>query len=191
MLLALCLATAGSSLAATAPTRIVHFRPFAADGRVVGVRVTRILRGSCWTGSIGLPRPDAWRCMVGNEILDPCLESPKGANVPLVCVTGTTAVRLRLTKPLPEKYANGPEKQFFPWRLVLRGGDVCERFTGTAAGAVQKQGLVYGCRSGGTTTEPNRSRATWTVRYLRKGVSPFKVKRLTELELLPVVRAVG
>lgn len=89
------------------------------------------------------------------------------------------------------KERNPAERTFFPWRLVLRSGDVCERFTGTAAGAVEGQGLVYGCRFGGTTTEPSRTSATWTVRYLRKGVSPFKVKKLTQLELLPVVRAIG
>jgi hypothetical protein len=101
------------------------------------------------------------------------------------------AVRLRLTKPLPTKYRNRPEKTFFAWQLVLANGDVCQRFTGTAAGEVQGQGLVYGCRSGGTTTDPNRSRATWTVRYLKKGVSPFKLRKLTQLKLIPVARAIG
>jgi hypothetical protein len=67
---------------------------------VVGVRVTKTLRGSCFAGAIGLPRPDAWRCMAGNFILDPCLESPLGQKVPLVCITGARAERLVLTKPL-------------------------------------------------------------------------------------------
>ncbi len=174
---------------AQAPTKIVHFRAFSADGRVL-VRVRGSLRGSCFSGSIGLPRPDAWRCIVGNELLDPCLESPRGGAAPLVCIAGVRAVRLRLTRPLPKKMANGPERWFFPWRLVLRGGDVCERFTGTAAGQVQGQGLVYGCRSGGTTTEPRRGR-TWTVRYLRNGVDPSRVAKLAQLRLVPVVRAIG
>jgi len=181
----------GVAAAAPAPTKIVRFRVFTATGAVVGVKVGRTLSGSCFTGSIGLPRPDAWRCLVGNELLDPCLESPLGARVPLVCVTGATAVRLRLTKPLPAKLGNGPERTFFPWRLVLAGGDVCERFTGTAAGQVQGQGLVYGCTSGGTTTDPTRTAAAWTVRYLAKGRSPFKVKRLSQLERIAVTRAIG
>jgi hypothetical protein len=129
--------------------------------------------------------------MVGNEILDPCLESPKGPSVGLVCVFDNHAVRLHLTKALPMKYKNRPEKTFFAWQLVLSNGDVCQRFTGTAAGAVQGQGLVYGCRSGGTTTDPSRSKPTWTVRYLKKGISPFKLKRVTQLKLLAVARAIG
>ena len=182
---------AGAPAAAGPTTTLAYFRVFTADGRLVGVHVAKTLRGSCFTGSIGLPRPDAWRCLVGNELLDPCLESPLGARVPLVCVTGATAVRLRLTKPLPAKFGNGPERTFFPWRLVLAGGDVCERFTGTAAGQVQGQGLVYGCTSGGTTTDPTRTAAAWTVRYLAKGRSPFKVKRLSQLERIAVTRAIG
>src|SRR5579862_2319008 len=181
----------GSAQATTAPTKIVHFRVFTPSGAVVGVRMTRTLRGSCFSGSIGLPRPDAWRCMVGNEILDPCLESPKGPSVGLVCVFGNQAVRLHLTKGLPMRYKNRPEKTFFAWQLVLANGDVCQRFTGTAAGAVQGQGLVYGCRSVGTTTDANRSHPAWTVRYLKKGISPFKIRKLTELKLIAVARAIG
>jgi hypothetical protein len=186
--------TAAAIGATGAPgTRIVHFRLFTPAGKVVGVRVTKTLRGSCFSGSIGLPRPDAWRCMAGNFILDPCLESPLGPKVPLVCVTYTAnkAVRFVLTKPLPKKFENSPEKRFFAWRLVLANGDVCERFTGTAAGVVQGQGLVYGCTSGGTTTESNTSRPAWTVRYLAKGKSPFEIKRLTQLKLVRVARAIG
>jgi hypothetical protein len=188
-------AVAAAAIGATgAPaTTIVHFRVFTPSGKVVGVRVMKTLHGSCFSGSIGLPRPDAWRCIAGNFILDPCLESPLGPKVPLVCTTYTAnrAVRFVLTKPLPKKFENNPEKRFFAWRLVLANGDVCERFTGTAAGVVQGQGLVYGCTSGGTTTEPNTSRPGWTVRYLAKGRSPFKVKKLTQLTLLPVARAIG
>jgi hypothetical protein len=182
---------AAVALAASPPTRIVHFRVFAPSGKVVGVNVTQTLHGSCFAGSIGLPRPDAWRCMAGNFILDPCLESPRGPKVGLVCVTGSKAERFLLTKPLSKSLRNGPEKRFFAWRLVLANGDVCERFTGTAAGQVQGEGLVYGCTSGGTTTEPNKTHAAWTVRYLAKGKSPFKVKRLSQLKLLRVARAVG
>jgi hypothetical protein len=190
-LLAALLVAAPLRAGSTAPTRIVHYRVFTPAGAVTGIHVARTLRGSCWVGSIGLPRPDAWRCSVGNEILDPCLESPRGEHVPLVCVSGRRGIALRLTKPLPAKERNAREKTFFAWRLVLPRGDVCERFTGTAAGVVQNQGLVYGCTSGGTTTEPSRRHATWTVRYLHKGVDPFTIKKLSQLELLPVVRALG
>lgn len=177
--------------AASAGTVIVHFQPFGANGALVGLRPGATLKGSCFSGSIGLPRPDAWRCTVGNEILDPCLVSPQGVGAGLVCVVGSKGVRLRLTKPLPRAMRNRPEASFFAWRLALANGDVCQRFTGTAAGAVQGRGLVYGCTSGGTTTDPTRVARGWTVRYLAKGKSPFKVKKLTDLQLLAVARAIG
>jgi hypothetical protein len=177
--------------AAGGGTAIVHFRAFSASGAVIGLRPGPSLKGSCFSGSIGLPRPDAWRCMVGNEILDPCLQSPKGAQAGLVCVIGTRGVHLQLTKPLPRALRNRPETAFFAWRLALANGDVCQRFTGTAAGAIQGQGLVYGCTSGGTTTEPTRSPSGWRVRYLARNRSPFKVKKLAALPLLVVVRAIG
>ena len=193
LLAVLAAATVAGAAAGAPATKLVHFRVFTPAGKVVGVRVTKTLHGSCFSGSIGLPRPDAWRCMAGNFILDPCLESPLGPRMPLVCMTytGEAAVRFVLTKPLPKKFENSPEKRFFAWRLVLANGDVCERFTGTAAGVVQGHGLVYGCTSGGTTTAPNTSRPAWTVRYLAKGKSPFKVDKLTQLRLLPVARAIG
>jgi hypothetical protein len=190
--LALSVGAAWTFASTAPPTKRVHFRVFSASGTVVGIHVVRTIKGSCWTGSIGLQRPDAWRCMTANnEILDPCLRSPKGASVPLICITGKTAVRLKLTKPLPLKMGNPPEKRFFPWRLLLSNGDLCERFTGTAAGEVQGQGLVFGCRSGGTTTYPNTSMPAWTVRYLPKGTSPSKVKKLAALKLFTVTQGIS
>jgi hypothetical protein len=31
--------------------------------------------GNCWTNSIAVNRSDAWRCMLGNRIYDPCFEA--------------------------------------------------------------------------------------------------------------------
>jgi hypothetical protein len=99
-----------SALAAGGPTRIVHYRVFTPSGKLVGVQISGTEKRSCFSGSIGLPRPDAWRCIVGNEILDPCLQPPQGPALPLVCVTNANhAVRLRLTKPLPKKLGDSDE----------------------------------------------------------------------------------
>ncbi|HEY1478475.1 MAG TPA: hypothetical protein VGF46_00505, partial [Gaiellales bacterium] len=174
-----------------AQTTLVHFRAFDASGKVVGLQVGATVHGNCFFGSIGLPRPDAWRCTVGNEIYDPCLESPKGPAAPLICVSGKRGIPLRVQVPLPVKLGNRPEAHFFAWRLVLSNGDVCQRFTGTAAGIVQGQGLVYGCASGGITTEPSSARPLWTVRYLAKGVDPRHVERLAELHVMRVATALG
>ncbi len=187
---AVCLLSVGVALAASPGTRIVHFEPFDLSGRTAGVHIDRTLRGSCFAGSIGMPRPDAWRCTVGNEILDPCLQAPEGA-APLICIAGAQAIRLKLTKALPLAMRNGKEHRFFAWRLVLRNGDVCDHFTGTAAGTIQGHDLVYGCRSGGTTTDPVRAHAFWTVSYLPKGGDPSKVTKLAQLQVAKVAQAIG
>jgi len=61
--------------------------------------------GSCWTESIAVTRPGAWRCMIGNEIHDPCFQvRPLRGEV--VCdadpSTKQAGFVLKLTKPLPE-----------------------------------------------------------------------------------------
>jgi hypothetical protein len=190
-LLALALFVGAVALAAGGRTRIVHFRVFTPAGKLLGGTVARDRSGSCFAGSIGLPRPDAWRCMTGNEILDPCLESPRGPARPLICVVAGGRLALRLTRPLPLGMRNRPEAGFFPWRLILANGDTCQLFTGTAAGVIQGRGLVYGCTSGGITTEPRRTGAFWTVRSLARNMNPSAVKRLSQLRLQRVAQAVG
>jgi hypothetical protein len=32
--------------------------------------------GECWTDSIAVARAGVWRCMLGNEIRDPCFTNP-------------------------------------------------------------------------------------------------------------------
>jgi hypothetical protein len=181
---------AGAALAAGPGTKIVHFQAFDLSGRTAGIHIDRSASGSCFSGSIGMPRPDAWRCMAGNQILDPCLQAPEGA-APLVCIAGAKAIRLRLTKALPRSLRNKATRKFFAWRLVLQTGDVCDRFTGTSAGTIQGRDLVYGCRSGGATTGPIRGRPFWTVSYLPKGANPSDYSRLSELKVRKVERAIG
>jgi hypothetical protein len=190
MTLACAALVPGSALAASPGTKVVHFKAFDLSGRTPGIHVDRTLRGSCFAGSIGMPRPDAWRCMVGNEILDPCLQAPEGA-APLICLSGSQVIRLNLTKALPFAMRNKDEGRFFAWRLVLQGGDVCDALTGTAAGVIQGHGLSYACRSGGVTTEPLRGHAFWTVRYLPKGANPSGYTRLSQLKLRKVAQAIG
>ncbi|MFN8458965.1 MAG: WG repeat-containing protein [Anaerolineae bacterium] len=65
---------------------------------------TETKAGSCWTTSLSVNQPFAWRCMVGNEIFDPCLLAEDGKT--LVCgadpSTGATGFQLQLTEALPQ-----------------------------------------------------------------------------------------
>jgi hypothetical protein len=82
-------------------TKIIVYSPFTIDGQLSnGVRVIRSLRGDCWEGSVVSQRSDAWRCLSGNQILDPC---NSGAVTWVACARdwfGRSVIKLVLTKSL-------------------------------------------------------------------------------------------
>ena len=108
-----------------AQTRVIRFAPpLPSEGD------TR--EGSCWTESIAVTRPGAWRCSVGNSISDPCFTVAANRDQ-LVC-GADPALRadgfvLKLTKPLP-KLAHRSRKAE-PWIFQLSDGSICEAMTGT------------------------------------------------------------
>jgi hypothetical protein len=103
-------------------------------------------QGNCWTNSIAVTRSDAWRCMAGNQIYDPCFSSHslKGA---VICdanrATGTRGFTVKLTKPLPLRspQAGGARR---PWPFKLADGSTCEIRTGTIAFVAGLE-VPYGC----------------------------------------------
>ncbi len=103
-------------------TKIVKY---AASSMHVSERAT----GTCWTSSIASTRSDAYRCMVGNEIHDPCF---KLSSVEVACpqdLVKNSGELIKLTKPLPP--AASPQAAQ-PWAMVLAGNKTCNRATGTA-----------------------------------------------------------
>ncbi|HTD36960.1 MAG TPA: hypothetical protein VK669_05575 [Candidatus Limnocylindrales bacterium] len=103
--------------------------------------------GSCWTRSIAAPsRADAWRCMLGNEIYDPCFSAkPPGV---VVCdvnpVTGGRGFAVRLTKPLPAGEPLFAARLALPWVVQLANGEVCVPLTGTHE-LIGKESIGYEC----------------------------------------------
>ena len=100
--------------------------------------------GDCWTNSIASSRPTAYRCMVGNNIYDPCFQS--GSSTVVVCDANPakrqTGFALHLTKPLPPaQKTKGP---IMPFMMQLRDGSVCTPETGTRA-LVGKTIVAYDC----------------------------------------------
>jgi len=125
-------------------TKIIKFMP---DTPGCGVR-----EGKCWTRSIAIPRPDAWRCMIGNEIVDPCFASADKKYA--VCnpnpARGEPGFRLKLTEPLPRsdvpaqsmtsEYKSG-------WLVELADGNICRPMTGTSFEVQGKTANFY-CENG-------------------------------------------
>ena len=78
-------------------TKVVSYSAAGMKGKAV--------KGSCWTGSIASTRSDAFRCMIGNSIMDPCFKvSNKVVNCPQ-SLAMNTGVIIKLSKPLPEANA--------------------------------------------------------------------------------------
>ncbi|HET9095857.1 MAG TPA: hypothetical protein VFN37_04295 [Candidatus Baltobacteraceae bacterium] len=106
------------------PTIAAHTAVVVFNAR--SMHVTAKQSGHCWTSSIASQRSDAYRCMAGNGIHDPCFTlSPRE----VACPTGIAADRgiaITLTKPLPQ--SNQARSVF---QMQLQSGAQCNRGTGT------------------------------------------------------------
>jgi hypothetical protein len=139
-------ATSKPALARTT-TQTHIYQAFSGSGRP-SVRITSILRGSCWSDSLAAGRDDAWRCMSGNYIFDPCFSSPKAQGVVLCVVSpwNRSGVEIVLTKRLPNPYAGRPSTTGLPWAIQTFTGLKCELATGSTT-AVGSRRANYGCNS--------------------------------------------
>jgi hypothetical protein len=158
---------AGATSASAAGTVVRTFRAYDAAGHlVVAVRDAR--SGNCWTTSIAAQVPGAYRCLSGNDILDPCFAAPTPAHpmparsmparstparstparpVSVACLEDpwSDAVVLHLTAALPA--AERPVDAGRPWALELSNGARCVAATGTVP-EVRGVDLAYRCGHG-------------------------------------------
>jgi hypothetical protein len=162
---------------------------------------TEAREGSCWTRSIAIPRPGAWRCMVGNEIHDPCFAVPS-ADGKLVCgadpALGKQGFPLELAKPLPTDLTPVPQNPP-AWIFELEDGSVCEPFTGTMP-AVGGEPARWSCfipssipdkpvTPRGLVTKVNRGRLWTADRYAESSVGgPSTGMRRVEAQKVPIKR---
>ncbi len=108
--------------------------------------------GFCWVNSNVVSRSDVWRCMVGNNIFDPCFTTEYPDKV--ICEAdpskNTQGFLLHLTKPLPKSLKLQPAATN-AWMVELEDGDVCRPYTGTMPIIHDKKGIMtvkYGCKNG-------------------------------------------
>jgi len=113
-----------------------------------GCSIAKKAQGSYWIGSIGASRPDARRCMTGNNIIDPGFAPTLDAHV-VYCQDSSGPKRLLalvLTKRLPLDQANhgSPDASGTPTALTLAGG-VTRSFASGPTGVVGGMRINYGC----------------------------------------------
>lgn len=113
-----------ASPAQAAPTVVAHSSIVVFNAR--GMQATARQNGHCWTASIASQRSDAYRCMAGNSIYDPCFSISSKA---VACPTDAAANRgivIALTQPLPQSAQTRNA-----WQMQLVSGAQCNRGTGT------------------------------------------------------------
>lgn len=163
----------GLSGAARTETRI--YEAFAASGKPA-IRITETVHGYCYIGSFAAVRDDAWRCISGNALYDPCFSSHKAKGI-VLCPRAPwqrSGVEMKLTKRLPKPYAPKPSTSGLPWGIETTAGLKCVFATGvtTAIGGVRAN---YGCTSNEWLWgSPSRKPQPWTI-Y----IAPFNAKKLS------------
>lgn len=165
-------AVLAASIVATAPasarprTQATIFEAFTSTGApTIPVKVKS---GYCYTGSLTINRNDAWRCLTGNFLYDPCFSSAKAPSVvicPNLQVNG--GIEIRLTKPLPRHQADPgvPSLAHQPWDVLLENGKHCA-FSSGASNELHGLRLNYFCASKtryGLWGYPNRHVEPWTI----------------------------
>ena len=106
------------------PTIAAHSSVVVFDAH--NMHVTQRDSGHCWTASIASQRSDAYRCMVGNSIHDPCFTlSPREVACP-TDVAANRGIAIALTQPLPQ-----PNQTSNVWQMQLVSGVQCNIATGT------------------------------------------------------------
>ncbi|MBI4322580.1 MAG: hypothetical protein HY675_29160 [Chloroflexi bacterium] len=126
--------------AVSSATQAVEFVPEGVRGQQA--------RGECWTNSNVVNRPNAWRCMVLNEIYDPCfsLNTSEGWVVCGASPMGDgLGFRMNLTRPLVVDNP-GPYSRY-PWVIELSDGNRCEGL-GPPASYVGDEAVSFACGNG-------------------------------------------
>ncbi|MGA2418123.1 MAG: hypothetical protein ABSF55_02705 [Candidatus Staskawiczbacteria bacterium] len=127
------------------PTNIITFAPPATLPTVQK-------NGKCFASSIAEPyRQDAFRCMIGNLIYDPCFSiAQKGFVYCQVNVDESTGFLMKLTQALPKVSVPAVMQDNWAWFLQLKDGTYCSPFTGTRpfyGSGPNAQVAYYGCNS--------------------------------------------
>jgi hypothetical protein len=105
--------------------------------------------GDCWEGSVAANRVDAYRCMSGNEISDPCFVLPNEKL--LICgvdiTTGKGGFLLQPTKELPAGALWQNNIPGWAMQVQLTSGEVCS-VAGGATLDIKGNRLNYQCGGG-------------------------------------------
>lgn len=142
------------------------------------ISVTKTIRGHCFAGSIADDRNDAWRCLSGNLLYDPCFSSSKAGGIVLCPVAAwkQSGIEIKLTKSLSGGNTKKPSTHGLPWAIETTTGLKCAFVTSMQPGIGHHFGS-YACAKGSEYLwdKPNRKTEPWTM-Y----VAPATAKSLSK-----------
>jgi hypothetical protein len=194
--LALTVAGAGGAVAAvllqTAHTD--RLPVFTAQGQLSAqFHVGATGRGYCWTASLAADTSDAYRCMQGNAIHDPCFAASTHATTVACFLDPWHSVTvLRLTRRLPS-HGRRPSGPVLPWAIVTSTGLHCVFLTGATA-PMGGERINYGCTDGSYLLgNPNTSQPLWTIRRARRYVpdEPGHPQKITSFPLIAIKQTIS
>lgn len=153
-------------------TQIVKYRPWASrDQLLPGIDAEWTKSGSCFSNSSASSASTAYRCEVGNELLDPCFADATSRADEVACPDLTkpdedAVFVIKLTGQLPAPVpASGTA---LPWRLDLSNGQTCEIITG-AADMLGGKNQTYSCANGNIWGSLDQSSPAWQASYAPSG----------------------
>jgi hypothetical protein len=145
-------------------TKTHIYEPFTANGKPA-VHVSKTVHGSCFAGSIAAIRSDAWRCMAGNNIFDPCFSSSKAGGY-VLCSLGPwqASVKLDYSGHLSGGNHGHASMSRDPWAVETTDGKKCMLGTGTAD-VIGHRASTYFCQhsSAWLWGDPARSSQPWKI----------------------------
>jgi hypothetical protein len=172
-----CLIAAGAPAINAAPaapssrpaaTDVRIFLPLAGNTIASGLTAVPAAQGRCFAASLASQgRSDAWRCSIGNAIMDPCFEPQPPDSGPLACAVSPWSREVRLLKPSAPPSKNEANKGDLlgsaPWALELADGSRCTFLTGATLGVAGMR-LNYGCQNKAEVIgDVERSAPVWRV----------------------------
>lgn len=158
-------AAAAGTHPAPARTTVRHVRPTGQGNHLKpGYRVDRRTAGRCWTTSA--VQDDAYRCMAGNSILDPCWRLGPGRRR-AVCLVVPWRHRVEVIR-LRSRPASLGVPSHRLWGLRLANGARCAAAQG-ATGIYRGSPVEFYCTRGFSVVgEPDRSAATWRAHVIER-----------------------
>jgi hypothetical protein len=160
-------------------TAVKVYSPFDGNHLAKNLTVDSTVSGTCWTGSIASGQSDAWRCMVVNDIYDPCYTGYLSGDHVAVCSSPFSAhvTVIKLSAPLSSADANPSSgTKGDPSAIELGDGARCAMITGES-NAINGMRLNYGCLGNAESAygDPDRSSTLWKIHVMSTNGSKMRV----------------